>query len=726
MRDMPHNGTPVPAYTLQDMREARGSAVVPGRSRYAVDLPLPLPYDPAAAAAGSAGRYQAVDGLRGLAVLSVLLYHTNWFERGLFGVDAFFVLSGFLVTLLLVRELHDSGRIALGRFYRRRVKQLLPGLLVTLLLVVALALLTSPLHEVRRLRPEALAALGQAANWAQLHRGGAYWDHYAQIDPLAAMWSLGITAQFYLVWPVLLVGVLLLCRRSVPAAGALTLLLCAGAAAVAPLRWDGGNSDRLYLGTDGRAVAFLAGATAALLVHQWQRRTHRTRRGGGSSTGLTVVLTVLGTAALAGLVWLSVITTSYHQPWLYRDAGLAAVAVLVAVLTVCLCHDRGPLVRVFSFAPLAATGRISYGLFLLHLPVYWVLQQHTDNAGPAVLLGFGGAVSWLAAWFLHGFTDRIRKAEWRIGRAVPLITAAAVAAGAGAWYLPQVFEARTRPGGGPVVLALGDSLAQDLAASVQQYGSRYTVVDGGISGCGLFGPDSVRVASGQELRTSEECRDRETRWREQLAGAAPTAVVIHVGWDATEQNTGGARLSPCAPEYRELYYPRLQAAVDLVRKQAPAAKVLLMNERIWNGAINLRWGSCYNRHVEDFVQASDGAVQLLDLEKLLCPRGACDATDENGSLLNPRGSGTYLAPAGKRLVGPWLTEQLDLALTAPAAEPAATPEPTAAPSPTAPGPSPSPSPSASATRKPGGPSTRPPTTRPSGSRTATATSRPTG
>ncbi|MFI5532761.1 acyltransferase family protein [Kitasatospora sp. NPDC051853] len=707
------------------MREARGSTVVPGRSRYTVDLPPPQPYVPAGAAAKSADRYEAVDGLRGLAVLSVLLYHTNWFQRGLFGVDAFLVLSGFLVTLLLLRDLQANGRMALGRFYRGRAKKLLPGLLVTLLLVVAAALLTSPLHEARRLRPEALTALAQAANWAEIHRGGTYWDQFAPVDPLAAMGTLGIVAQFCLVWPLLLVCVHVLCRRSLTATGVITLLLFGGAAVVAPLRWDGGNGDRLQLGTDSRVVALLAGATAACLVHQWLRRSRRAE----PSTGRTVLLTVLGTAALAALVWLSVITTSYHQPWLYREAGLAGVAALVAVLTVCLCHGRGPLVRVFSFAPLAATGRISYHLFLLHLPVYWLLQQHMDNTSPAVLLGLGGVVSWLAAWFLHNFTEKARHVDWRVSRALPLITVAAVATAAGAWYLPQVFEARTRPAGKPVVVALGDSLTQDLAASVQQYGSRYTVVDAGISGCGLFGSDSVRVSSGQSVETSPECRDREARWREQVAEAAPAAVVIHAGWDATEQNTGSARLSPCAPEYRALYYPRLQAMVDLVRQQAPTAKVLLMNERIWNGAINLRWGSCYNRHIEDFVQASEGAVELLDLEKLLCPRGACDATDEHGSQLNPRGgSGVFLAPAGKRLVGPWLTEQLDLALAAPSAAPETTATPS--PSATAPSPSHSASPSPSASRKPGTPSSQPTGTRtgtpkPTGSRTGTATSRPT-
>ncbi|MGW2546045.1 acyltransferase family protein [Kitasatospora sp. NPDC001574] len=211
MHDGPSLGAPSAASgpTLQDMREARGIPA-PRGSRYAVPAPPPEPPRPLPPSV----RFASVDGLRGLAIASVLLYHTNWFQNGLFGVDAFFVLSGFLVTLVLIRELDRTDRIALGVFYRRRAKRLLPGLLATVFLVVALSALVSPLKDVKELRPQALAALAQVANWAQLERGDAYWQHYAGIDPLAAMWSLSITEQFYVVWPLLLLLIHAVCRRA--------------------------------------------------------------------------------------------------------------------------------------------------------------------------------------------------------------------------------------------------------------------------------------------------------------------------------------------------------------------------------------------------------------------------------------------------------------------------------------------------------------------------------
>ncbi|MCM2387276.1 acyltransferase family protein [Streptomyces albipurpureus] len=125
-------------------------------------------------------RFAAVDGLRGVAILSVLLYRTDWFSYGLFGVDAFFVLSGFLATLILVREVQRHGRIRIGRFYLRRFRRLFPGLVITLGVVVAIAYVASPVKEVRAVSDQAIGSLLQIANWTQISRGDAYGDHFEQ------------------------------------------------------------------------------------------------------------------------------------------------------------------------------------------------------------------------------------------------------------------------------------------------------------------------------------------------------------------------------------------------------------------------------------------------------------------------------------------------------------------------------------------------------------------
>ncbi|WP_329489540.1 acyltransferase family protein [Kitasatospora sp. NBC_01246] len=731
MYDGPGIGAPSAASgpTLQDMREARGIPA-PRGSRYAIPAEPPAHRRPVPPSV----RFKAVDGLRGLAIASVLLYHTNWFQNGLFGVDAFFVLSGFLVTLVLIRELDRTDGIALGVFYRRRAKRLLPGLLVTVLLVVLVSALLSPLKDVKELRPQALAALAQVANWAQLERGDAYWQHFAGIDPLAAMWSLSITEQFYVVWPLLLLLIYAVCRRSLKAAGIVTGVLFAGAAAVAPLMWNGSNSDRLYLGTESRAVGFAAGAAAAFVVYLRLRRTvqegpesgsrAQRRSPGRPGAGSTVLPTVVGTLALGGLVWASLSVDNYHEPWLYRG-GLAGVAVLSAVLAASLCHDRGPLVRLLALPPLRLTGTISYSLYLLHLPVYWLLQRFVDDISPALLLAIGAPVSWVLAWLLHTGTERLRVLRWRPLPTIPLLAAAALTATAGAWYLPAWVEHDMRggPADKPLVLALGDSFSEDLATGLYRHGDRFRVVDGGISGCGVFGSEKVRGTSRVEFDTTDDCRDRTALWAKSLDGVQAQAVVLHLGWDAAEQYLDGSWLNPCDEDYRTRYTAQLTQATDLVRERAHGARVLLMNERVQNGAISKAWGTCYNQQVGDFVKASGGAVQLLDLNAFYCPGGNCLWKDRDGHLVSPATDGVHLTPAGMRLVTPWLEQQIADALAGvrPPDAPAPQPTPTAPATPTAPPateqatPTEQPSPSHSTTpsRKPTTTPSRKPTTGPS-------------
>src|SRR5690606_23464688 len=207
--------------------------VVPSRSAgHHDDVPLASTY------------YRAIDGLRGVAVLSVVVYHTGLYEAGLFGVDVFMVLSGFLITLTLLRERSRRGRIGLGAFYRRRAKRLIVPLLVVLgasaLAVAQLGRATDADVFAR----QGLASLLYVANWEQILRGDAYWDTTGGVPgPLAHMWSLSITEQFYLVWPPLLVLILLLvpARRRVPVVGTLAGALAVVTGFAAALLYDGTN-----------------------------------------------------------------------------------------------------------------------------------------------------------------------------------------------------------------------------------------------------------------------------------------------------------------------------------------------------------------------------------------------------------------------------------------------------------------------------------------------------
>ncbi|MFC9909081.1 acyltransferase family protein [Streptomyces sp. NPDC059862] len=633
----------------------------PERAPEPVAKPEPeLAPEPESKPAPLRSRFQAVDGLRGIAILSVLLYHTNWFSNGLFGVDAFFVLSGFLTTLLLIREVERTGRIRIGRFYRRRFKRLLPGLMVTLALVVGISYLTSPLKEANTVSEQALGALLQIGNWAQIARGDAYWDHFGAIQPLSAMWSLSITEQFYVVWPLVLVVAFAAFRRRVLPVAVLTVLLFGVSALVAPVLWRGGNHDTdfLYLATQTRAVAFMAGGAAAFVVHLVQRRA--ARRDSESSAGYHLA-TVTGILSLAAVVYLSIKVSTYHEPLLYQG-GLAAVAFLIALTAACLSTDRGPLARALQLKPLMEIGQISYSLYLLHLPVYWLLLMVYPDMKPYALFLLGTGLTWLLSMVMHYTIEQYRVRDWRPAKAVPLFTAASLVIGFGSWYLPTYIADSMRPDGKPLVLTLGDSMAEDFATALADHGDKYAVVDGGQRGCGVMTPQAVRDRTDEVFENWDSCLKWEEFWTDQLEGSQPDATLIHLGWDAAEQKIDGKWLSACSPAYKARYVKQLGKAVKLIHTESPDTEILLMNERNYNGAITSDWGTCFNEVVAEFAESSKTKVHLVDLDGLLCDTKGCRQTTDDGARLYPQGDDVHLSKAGLRFVAPWLEEQLAASL----------------------------------------------------------------
>jgi peptidoglycan/LPS O-acetylase OafA/YrhL len=598
--------------------------------------------------------FPAVDGLRGLAILSVLLYHTSWFAGGLFGVDVFMVLSGFLITLLLFREGSSTGSVSLARFYRRRFKRLMPGLSITLLAVVGVTLAFGGLREAQQVGAKAIAALFQYANWLQIANGDAYWEGFGRINPLAHMWSLSITEQFYLVWPLLFLIVFWVCRRAAMATTVVITLFLAGSALVAPLMFTGANTDRLYLGTDARAVDFLAGAATAGFVFTLRRRQGQ-RGHQRKPRWTTIVLTIVGLAALAALVAASVLTASYRDAWLYRG-GIAVVAVVAAIAIATLCHDRGPLVRIFSFGPLAEVGRISYTMYLLHVPIYWLMQKWLPTIEPYALFIVGGGITWLASMAMHyAVTERLRLRPWRPARAVPTSILVIAAILAGGIYLPVVSSYRMNPGNRPVVLMLGDSVSADLAEAIALHGSNsLAAVDGSIAGCGAMAADAVRPVSGVVWPRSKQCAIRQRLWRDRLHSAQFKAIVVHFGWDAADQQVTGTWMRPCDPAYERAYRGRLADAITLIKAEAPGVPVAMMNERVGSWAATPEQLTCYNQILRSV--AGQQQVRVLDLNAMLCPPQGCTLTDPAGRELFA--DGVHFTDAGRAFVAPMIEADL--------------------------------------------------------------------
>jgi peptidoglycan/LPS O-acetylase OafA/YrhL len=313
----------------------------------------------------------ALDGVRAIAVTAVLLFHAGvpGVPGGFLGVDLFFVLSGFLITSLLLRELSGTGHIDLGRFWVRRARRLLPAafLVIAVSLVVAAIFLPG---EAARTRADALASFVYVNNWEQILADHSYFVAFERPSLLQHLWSLAVEEQFYLLWPLVL-GLLLgrLGRRwtiALTLAGALLSAL-----AMALLFTPGEDASRAWFGTDTHASGLLVGA---LLAFAWPLgRFHSAPRKSAAT-----LLDVAAVAALAAVV-AAMLTWNEADPVVYRG-GLLAFAIAAAVLLAAVSHPACRAGALLGVAPMQWIGARSYGIYLWHWPVMALTRPGVDVA----------------------------------------------------------------------------------------------------------------------------------------------------------------------------------------------------------------------------------------------------------------------------------------------------------------------------------------------------------
>ena len=620
--------------------------------------------------------------MRGLAVAAVLAYHANlaWARGGFLGVDAFFVLSGYLITGLLLAEWRASGAVNLVGFWTRRARRLLPALFLMLAGVACYAAVFAGPEERSTLRWDAVATLAYVANWRPVFAGQSYFEQFSIPSPLLHTWSLAVEEQWYAVWPVLAIFLLRLRRGSTGMLIGAALVMAAGSALLMGWLYDPqGDPSRVYYGTDTRAQSLLVGAALAGVL------TSRAWMPAGRRAGW--LLQAAGLACAGYIAWMWA-TSSGDSVFLYRGGFLLLALAVSIVIAATATSERGPLARVLSLRPLRALGVISYGVYLWHWPIYLVLTPDRTGWDGHSLFAARIFVTLVIAAASHQLIELPfrREARWRwpgswalapaAGAALAMSLVLVTRGGAPAVSVstpsspPAMPAAATSPsdaGQTPAerVLVVGDSVAFTMAQGLARRASNWnlSVWNQAKIGCGVLRGDAVFV-EGRWVREADACNDWPTRWQSYVDAFQPDVVVVLTGaWDLYNREVGGHVLEFGTPEADAFALGEFGEAVDVLSSRG-ATVMLLTTPYFKQRDLALpsdapRFDPAridrLNELFGELVRQRSGAVRVLDLN------GFLGSASENNALRSAglTTDGVHFTAQGADMVAGWLGPEIN-------------------------------------------------------------------
>jgi peptidoglycan/LPS O-acetylase OafA/YrhL len=637
------------------------------------------------------GYKPGLDGLRAVAVVSVMAYHfgATWAPGGFLGVDLFFVLSGYLITSLLVIEWDGTSTIAFGAFWARRARRLLPALVLVLVAIAIWSALDASRDQLSTIRWDSIWTLFYGANWRFIATGQSYFDLFRDPSPLRHAWSLAIEEQFYLVWPIVAFCCLRLARgRRWVLAGACIAGIVASTLLMA--RWyDAADPSRSYYGTDARAGQLLLGALLALVLVRWSPRTAAERNG----------IQAAGVAGAVFCVW-AFASTSDHQSWLYHGGFLVFAVAVAAVIAAVVQPRRSALHSLLTLRPVIWVGAISYGLYLWHWPVAVALTEgHSGLSGVRLAIARVG-VTLAAATLSYYFLELpIRRGRWLRGPAtravVPVVgiatAAVIVVATSGATPPPRFLVAtpdsvvKTRPAAAPVaplqqseaqlgvtrMLLLGDSVADTLGNELRATAATHGVAFEAYTrpGCGMTTVVPL-LDSGAEVPWGEACASDTAKYqRDAIEGVAPDVVLWLSTWETSDGIAGDATVRFGSRAADDALLAELEAGRDrlvaggarlvLVTVPPPAETSEVHPLRADEAIRRRHLGVLFRR----FAARHPADVGVADLSAIVCPRGDPCAASVDGVVLRPY-DGNHFEGGGPAWVAPRLYAAVLQALSA--------------------------------------------------------------
>lgn len=586
----------------------------------------------------------AIDGLRAFAVLSVIVYHVlpSALPGGWFGVDVFFVISGFLITSLLLAEYRRRrGKINLLGFWMARVRRLLPALFLVLAAVlVAAALLTLP-GRTSSVSGDVLATLGYVANWRFVLGDEAYFGQVASPSPVRHAWSLAVEEQFYIVYPLLLIGLLSLIRRRTTLVWILVGLSAASALLMVLLHEPGVDPSRVYYGTDTRAHQLLVGAAVAALLSGGPGSLDREH-----ARLIDLWCRRLGIPAF--VVVLSAFWWAGKAQTVLFEGGAVVLSVLISIVLVAATSpSKSWIKRVLSWEPLRRIGVVSYGLYLWHWPIVVFLNDQILPVPTPARVALQVSLTALLAWLSYRFVERpIRKEGFRalVPRlprlSVALSWAVVPALVAGALSLPAaartvapqtggsgeatVPETEYRPSSEMTTVSfIGNSVPKSLITYFRASAHPdLRLNDTTNVGCDPL--DAPKFVEGSVQPEGDGCQGWRDGWAEEISDAQPDVVLFFVAHTmVTDRDVDGKVVKFGSDEWVGLVEDWLEEAQDAAGDSEFAVMNLACHEMptFGNEEIDRVNDTDYVTRLNDTVEdwAADNDVPVIDQYSLLCP-----------------------------------------------------------------------------------------------------------
>ncbi|MGB3410459.1 MAG: acyltransferase family protein [Microthrixaceae bacterium] len=638
----------------------------------------------------------ALDGLRAVAVVLVLFYHADfsWMRGGFLGVSVFFTLSGFLITALLLREWNGSGTVDGRRFWSRRLRRLSPASWVTIGVVVALG--AAGLWEnsqLRDLRSDVPWSLVDLINWHFIASDTSYGDAFSASSPLEHFWSLAVETQFYALLLIIVFAVLVTGRRVSPRVRlnrlTIVLVVATSLSLVANLVLARGSINRAYFGTDTRAAEMLIGALLACVT------LRRLTLPVGWARSLLVALTPMALGVVIAMSCLVTLETKWLYPW-----GLGLTAVCTATVVAGLLHG-GALAGLLSKWAFVQLGRISYGVYVIHWPVFLLLTPYRTGLSQWPLFAARMLVVLaLSAVLFHYVETPVRTKQWPSTRTarllapatvvVLLVTAVLATRGVAA---PSSFLTERAQGDidvnevGPAkpdastttipeqpvratrILLIGDSIAASLESALSaEFASRgVSFASIATPGCGVItgvpanGPgDPIREVSGKSVA---ECPDTiPQRQSEAVASFHPDLVVAISTWESLDRIVDGTWYGfgdPAGDQVIVDLYRQTQArlAVD----GAAVAWTLMPDTvigRTTRAGVSLSTDRAeHHRSLLRSVASQLPGTTTVDLQSVACPTLPCPS-EVNGLELRPTDGIHFDTPDGAAYVARAFADQV--------------------------------------------------------------------